>query len=113
MRKEYRVVMWVIVIALIVFGYLACRFANEKTQEHLILSVDKVENTTGTSEGFSTEVYYLVTTDKGAYKVVMEGFNAAPQCAGVKKDSTYILTTRGIEFPMFGIYQNIIGVAKK
>ena len=113
MRKEYRVVMWVIVIALVVFGYLACRFANKKTQEHLILSVDKVENTTGDSEGFYTEVYYLVTTDKGAYKVVMDGFNAAPQCAGVKKDSTYILTTRGIEFPLLGIYQNIISATKK
>ena len=113
MRKEYRIVMWVAVVALFIFGYAACRFANQKTQEHLILSVDKVENTTGDAEGFSTEVYYLVTTDKGAYKVVMEGFNAAHQCAGVKKDSTYILTTRGIEFPLFGIYQNIINATKK
>lgn len=113
MEKNYRIVLWCFVfIAIIGFIYL-CRFYNETTQEHKVYSIDKVENTTGDSDGFTTVVYYIVTTDKGAYKVVMDGFNAAPQCARVQKDSTYILTTRGIKIPLLGIYPNIIAVRDK
>lgn len=97
------------IIILIILGLCAgCSLMNRKTETHKILSIDKVEQTVGDSDGFNTVVYYLVTTDKGAYKVVMSGFNAAPQCAGLKKDSTYVLTTRGVRIPFFGYYPNII-----
>jgi hypothetical protein len=110
MRKDYRIAFWVFIITLFIGGALAVELANEKTQVHTIRSNEKVEKVHGDQDGFTTEVYYLVTTDKGAYKVVMDGFNAAPQCAGVKKDSTYTLTTRVIEIPFLGIYQKIIRV---
>lgn len=110
MRKSYRAACWTFIMVLIIGVVFATEFANEKTQRHTILSNEKVEKVHGDKDGFTTEVYYLVTTDKGAYKVVMDGFNAAPQCAGVKKDSTYNLTTRGLEIPFLGIYQKIIKV---
>lgn len=110
MRKSYRAACWAFVMVLIIGVVFATEFANEKTQMHTILSNEKVEKVHGNEDGFTTEVYYLVTTDKGAYKVVMAGFNAAPQCAGVKKDSTYRLTTRGLEMPFFDIYPKIIKV---
>ena len=83
-------------------------FTNEQTQRHTVQSIDKVENTHGSSDGFSTEVYYIVTTDKGIYRIEMSGFNAHPECAAVKKDSTYVLTTRGYNFPFLGMYSAII-----
>ncbi len=110
MRKNNRAAGWAFIIALIIGAMFATEFANEKTQMHTILSNEKVEKVHGDEEGFTTEVYYLVTTNKGAYKVVMDGINAAPRCAGVKKDSTYKLTTRGLEIPFFGIYPKIIKV---
>ena len=110
MEKTYRIVFWVFVIAMLIGGSLATELANRQTQVHTIRSINKVEKTHGDAESFTTEVYYLVTTDKGAYKVVMDGFNAAPQCAGVKVDSTYTLTTRGINFPFLDIYPKIIAV---
>ena len=110
MEKKYRIVLFGFIIALILGGSVAADFANRQTQEHTIRSINKVEKVHGDSESFTTEVYYLVTTDKGAYKVVMDGFNAAPQCAGVKVDSTYTLTTRGINFPFLDIYPKIIAV---
>ena len=110
MEKKYRIVFWVFVVALLIGGSIATDFANRQTQVHTIRSINKVEKTHGDADGFTTEVYYLVTTDKGAYKVVMDGFNAAPQCAGVKVDSTYTLTTRGINFPFLDIYPKIIAV---
>jgi len=113
MKRTARIFMWVIVIAMSLIAILSVELANKTTQEHKIISVDKVERILSYSEGgVYTEVYYLVTTDKGAYIVAMEGFNAAPQYAGLQKDSTYIITTRGIKFPFFGIYPYIIDVKK-
>lgn len=99
------------IVFIIIFGIsAACEFSNKQTQVHKIHSIDKVEKVHGDSDGFSTELYYMVTTDKGAYKITTEGFNAAPQAAKVQKDSTYLLTTRGIRVPFFGIYPKIIDV---
>lgn len=110
MESKYRVALWCVLCIVIVGLIYLCRFYNETTQEHKVYSIDKVENTTGDSEGFTTEVYYFVTTDKGAYKIVMDGFNAAPHCARIQKDSSYLITTRGIKIPFLGIYPNIIEV---
>lgn len=85
-------------------------FINETTQQHKILSIDKIEATEGNSEGFKTRVYYQVSTDKGAYHISTAGINAAPQCAGIKKDSVYTLTTRGVNIPIIGVYPCIIDV---
>jgi hypothetical protein len=110
MRKDYRVAFWAFIIALSIGGVLAVDLANEKTQTHKVLSIDMVKETQGDSDGFYTTVYYQVSTDKGAYRIEMSGINAAPECAGIKKDSTYTMTTRGISFPFLGIYPNIIKV---
>lgn len=98
-----------ITLVIVSFGVLA-NFINEKTQRHTVLSIDKVESTEGDSKGFSTRIYYIVSTDRGAYHIRTAGFNAAPECAGIKKDSTYLLTTRGICVPFIGVYECIIKV---
>ena len=85
-------------------------FINETTQQHKVLSIDKIEATEGDSEHFRTRIYYQVSTDKGAYHIRTAGLNAAPQCAGIKKDSIYVLTTRGINIPIIGVYPCIIEV---
>lgn len=96
-------------IALIAIG-IYVNFINETTQQHKILSIDKIEATEGNSEGFKTRVYYQVSTDKGAYHIRTDGINAAPQCVGIKKDSVYTLTTRGVNIPIIGVYSCIIDV---
>jgi len=107
-------IMLFLILGAIIMGIsFACSHVNENTQTHKILSIDKVEKVHGDSEGFSTEVYYVVSTDKGAYRISMEGWNAAPNCAGIKKDSTYYLTTRGVNFPFLGMYPSIISVRSK
>lgn len=106
-------IFYCILIAIAMGIGVICKYTNSNTQEHTILSIDKVEKTKSTSDGFTTELYYMVTTNRGAYKIVTSGFNASPQCAGIQKDSTYILTTRGINIPFFDMYPNIIRVQKK
>lgn len=110
-KRQRQLAMFGIFILLIAF--VSCivalfKFSNKQTQRHTIQSIDKVENTTGSADGFSTKVYYIVTTDKGIYHIETSGFNAHPECAAIKKDSTYVLVTRGFNFPFLGMYSSII-----
>lgn len=98
-----------LVLAFCVLAALS-NFVNEATQSHTIRSIEKVEATEGNSEGLHTRVYYYVYTDNGAYHIRTAGLNAAPECAGIQKDSTYTLVTRGINLPFFGVYPCIVRV---
>ncbi len=99
-----------IIIVGIIFAVILSisQLAFDTTQEHKILSIDKVENLNGDHDGFSTDVYYIVSTDKGAYHIRTTGINAAPECIGLLVDSTYLLRTRGVSIPLLGIYPCII-----
>lgn len=120
MRKRYAIkgsiVNLVLIIAIVLLAVITMyltSFANEKTERHTIMSVDKVEKTSGNSNGYiNTDVYYIVATDKGVYHIDTEGFNAHPECLAIKKDSVYLLTTRGINIPIIGAYASIVGYQK-
>ena len=109
---DYRPLFWTTIVLLCLGLIYFVNFSNKTTETHRILSIDKVEATSGDSEGFYTDVYYQVSTDRGAYRIKLSGFNAAPECAGIKKDSSYVLTTRGIRFPFLGYYPAIIEARK-
>ena len=102
----------ILTAALVVVGVWA-NFRDVRVEQHTILNIDKVEKTEGNSDGFTTRVYYIVSTDRGAFHIRTEGLNAAPECAGIQVDSTYILTTRGTSVPIIGVYKCIVKVEKK
>lgn len=91
-----------------IIGMTLLELKDEVIDVHTVQSIEKVENVHGDSDGFSTDVYYIVTTDKGCYKIVMSGFNAHPECAAIKIGETYILTTRGYRCQFLGMYPSII-----
>ena len=101
---------YIILAILCVAAGISANFIDRTEQIHTILSIDKIEATEGDSDGFRTRIYYQVSTDKGAYHIRTSGLNAAPQCAGIKKDSTYTLVTRGVSVPIIGVYPCIIEV---
>ena len=100
--------LYLLLIIVFIAGWVGVNFVNEETRVHKVLAVDKIEATEGNSDGFRTRVYYQVSTDKGAYHIRTAGLNAAPQCAKIKPDSTYTLTTRGVLVPIIGVYPCII-----
>ncbi len=107
-----KILIIIFAVIFIIAGVFA-NFGDKKEQQHKILSVDKIESVEGNSDGFSTRVYYQVSTDKGAFHIRTSGLNAAPQCTGIKKDSTYVLITRGISAPIIGIYPCIIEIKEE
>jgi hypothetical protein len=73
-----------------------------------VYSVDKIVETSGSIEKFSTETYYLVATDNGAYRIDLYGIWANPQLVGViKQGRTYIVKTEFFNAPMIKVYKRI------
>lgn len=97
-------------ITVMAFLYLTT-FYNPTDIQVKVNQVDKIEKTSGDKEGFNTEIYYLVYSDKGTFRVSISGLLAHPEFAGkIKKDSTYTIRVCGIELSYLGIYRNVIEV---
>lgn len=79
-----------------------------------VLSIDKQVKQSGSADSFSTEIYWLVTTDNGTYHIKTDGLWACPEAVGqIKPDSTYTLTVDGFcQSSFWGIYPYIVKVDK-
>lgn len=106
-----------LLVALIaVVSLLASCSRNQRFQEGnrelydtiTVYSVDKIVETSGSKERFSTETYYLVSTDKGAYRIDLYGIWGNPQLVGVvKQNKTYIVKTEWFNAPILKEYKRI------
>lgn len=73
-----------------------------------VYSVDKIVETSGNKELFCTETYYLVATDKGAYRIDLYGVWGNAQLVGViKQGRTYIVKTQWFDAPIIKEYKRI------
>ena len=73
-----------------------------------VYSVDKIVETSGNKESFGTETYYLVATDKGAYRIDLYGVWGNAQLVGViKQGRTYIVKTQWFDAPIIKEYKRI------
>lgn len=73
-----------------------------------VYSVDKIVETSGSKEMFSTDTYYLVATDKGAYRIDLYGLWGNAQLVGViKQGRTYIVKTEWFNAPIIREYKRI------
>jgi hypothetical protein len=73
-----------------------------------VYSVDKIVETSGNKDRIETETYYLVATDKGAYRIDLYGIWGNPQLIGVvKQNKTYIVKTGWFDAPILKEYKRI------
>lgn len=73
-----------------------------------VYSVDKIVETSGSKDRIRTDTYYLVATDKGAYRIDLYGIWGNPQLVGViKQDRTYIVETEWFDAPILKEYKRI------
>lgn len=102
-----------IIIAIIAITFMVCVYAitflNQANYTVKVNQVDKMERLSGNRDKFDTDIYYLVYTDKGTFRINISGLVAHPELAGaMEKDSIYDITVCGIEVPFLGMYRNII-----
>ena len=100
-------------VILFIFALSLTSCINE-TIDCKVYSVDKIQETSGSAEnGFTTDTYWLVSTDEGTYSIQPSGPFAYPQAVGMlKADSTYTLKVEGPHMPLFGEYGRITKVTK-
>ena len=73
-----------------------------------VFSVDKMVETSGTANSINTDIYYLVSCDKGAYRIDISGIWANPQLIGViKPNGTYVVKTAMFDAPIIKGYRRI------
>lgn len=83
-------------------------FSNEHTITVTAYGVEKITNTHGDKDRFSTDVYYLLSTDHGTYRIGIDGIYAHPEYAkSIKPDSVYEITVIGKSIPFMGIYPRV------
>ena len=106
-----------LLVALIAVVSLLASFSrNQRFQEGnrelydtiTVYSVDKIVETSGSKDRIRTDTYYLVATDKGAYRIDLYGIWGNPQLVGViKQDRTYIVETEWFDAPILKEYKRI------
>ena len=73
-----------------------------------VFSVDKMVETSGTANNINTDIYYLVSCDKGSYRIDISGIWANPQLIGViKPNGTYVVKTAMFDAPILKEYKRI------
>lgn len=103
-------VLFILLVALL----CSCSGTSKKSVEYTTIKVegiDKMVEHSGENGSTHTEIYYLVYTDKGVYRIDIRGVFAKPQLIGkLKIGSTYKVETFGINVPMIGVYRNITDI---
>lgn len=109
--EEFLLVVLMVMVSLLASCSRNQRFHKGKRELYdtiTVYSVDKIVETSGSKEMFSTETYYLVSTDKGAYRIDLYGVWGNPQLVGViKQDKTYIVKTQWFDAPILKQYKRI------
>ncbi len=100
-------------LILILVLLCACQKVSRHTVTTKVLSVEKQVKTSGNEKRISTDIYWMVVTDKGTYHVTTEGYWACAKAIALQPDSTYVLTIDGwFSSPFWGVYPYIVNVDK-
>ena len=89
-----------------------CTQIHRHKEKCKVLTIEKQVEQQGSSESFSTRIYWLVVTDNGTYNITTKGLWSCPEALGkLKEDSTYLLTIDGFyESSILGLYPYIVKV---
>lgn len=102
--KKFLLVALIAVVSLLASCSRNQRFQEDNRELYdtiTVYSVDKIVETSGSKDRIRTETYYLVATDKGAYRIDLYGIWGNPQLVGViKQDRTYIVETEWFDAPI-------------
>ena len=100
-----------IILSLFVASWLWTRLGCERVDTYEVKKVEPVWNISGRSNGIQQEdLYYLVHTDKGLFKIELSGLNAYGYGAQrlYHEAGTFTLKTRGVRLEVYGLFPNII-----
>ena len=95
----------------VISAVMVLTFTNKREFVAKVNKIEMVNITYGDKDETNTDVYYLVMTDKGTFRININGFLSHPELAGViKADSSYTFKVVGVCSPALGIYSSIVSV---
>lgn len=104
---------WVIVIGAII----GCIFANYSKEENVtakVISINtRLELGTIRDNPTNASTTYLVSTDKGVFKIEPDGIMASPAFGRLEVGKTYKIHARGVRMETFGAFPYIIEAEEK
>lgn len=102
-----------LILALLALTLVGCEKVDRHSVTCKVLSIDKQVETNGTKNSFSTDIYWLVVTDKGSFHLRTDGLWSCAGAVGkLKEDSTYYITVDGwFKSSILGVYPYIVNVA--
>lgn len=100
------------ILSLLTLTLAGCEPVERHTETCKVLSIDKQVETNGSGESFSTDIYWLVVTDKGAFHLRTDGIWACADGVGkLKEGCTYHITVDGwFSSSFWGVYPYIVNV---
>lgn len=106
--------LFVLLLALVVFGAIGYSFAYYNNENTFTTKVrDKERVTTSDSDGH-IKSFYLVYTDNGTYSLKDEllygNFRSSDLYGKIVRDSTYEITTVGFRVGFLSMYPNIVKI---
>lgn len=108
-KSTFRNCFFAILILGIIIGVpYVTTYNHEKIQTITIYSINTKLHVSG-SDGDTYSTYeYLVSTDKGIFKIEPDGFFHSDMFGKLEEGKTYTVKTRGFSVPLLGIYPNIM-----
>lgn len=103
-----------VTLAVLLFIIIGCvMFYN--TEERFtarVINITEQRNVHGQDGTVSTQYDYIVTTDKGLYKIEPKGIFACPAFGALEKGMEYRFLVRGIRVDIIGVYPFIVEASK-
>lgn len=100
----------------IIVSIISIKLGHTRVIECEVQEVEKISNTHGSSDSFSTEPKYYVHTNAGVFIIELSGLNSYPyglHLIGKDLPKTMMLKTRGARWELVGWYPNIIEVIEE
>lgn len=113
MKKVFSIaIISILIICIASVAYM--NFAGAQNIDVKVNKLERIERMSTVNKELSTDIYYLLFTDKGTFRISIDGLFASPQIIGeLKPDSVYTLKVVGYEAPILGIYKNVLSIENR
>ena len=111
-NRRIRIVKLVIAAILIISPFIYITYEGYNKVEVIenvkVFSTSTVMHIDGDVHDTYSRYTYYVNTDKGVFEISPDGIYATKVFGTLKNDSVYTITTRGFNFPQWGLHPYII-----
>lgn len=108
LRRSLPTLILIAIFLCFVGAWYTLQFHTEATVTAKILNLTERRDVSGDNDHISTSYTYIVSTDKGLFKIQPDGLMASPAFGTLEKGKTYTMKVRGMTNEFLGMYPYIV-----